>query len=266
MTRDRRRFTDRDVALVLKRATEIEERDLPGPGGGISVEDLREIAAEVGIPRVALERALATLDQRTGVGSWIAAAPLVQKSAYAVDGELSRDHIAHLMRIVDERAHGAGQITEALGSARWTRNDRLKDTLVSITPKDGETMLEVLEKSEPRLRRVFHAAPAIWTLIFAGPFVGALGLSTAGSLAVTGLAVTAAVGIGRGLWGMVSAASARRVRRLADALAAEAARPSPSSDETDHPAEPSADPRGLQRRGRGSRDRNLRKPDAISEG
>lgn len=124
-----RRFTDQEVALVLRRASELDEA---GPseasGGGLSLEDLRDIAREVGI---------------------------------------SPQAIARVVRIVDERADSAGSVTEALGSVRWTGSDRLRSTRVSITPAKGETVIEVVEKAEPRLRRIFYFVPAAWGVMLA---------------------------------------------------------------------------------------------------
>ena len=73
--RSTRRFTDREVALVLRAATEIDESEGSGTGaGGISLDDLREIAREVGISGPAIERAVAQLDRGGRVGaSWAGA-------------------------------------------------------------------------------------------------------------------------------------------------------------------------------------------------
>ena len=48
MSEGSRRFTDREVALVLKRASEIDEAEVAGAASGLSLHDLTEIAGEVG--------------------------------------------------------------------------------------------------------------------------------------------------------------------------------------------------------------------------
>ena len=62
MSDESRRFTDREVALVLKRASEFDDSSEVGPATGLSKGDLTEIAAEVGISPAAIDRAVATLD------------------------------------------------------------------------------------------------------------------------------------------------------------------------------------------------------------
>lgn len=223
MSDGHRRFTDREVALVLQRATELDDGDSATPAGatssrGLSLGDLTEIAREVGISPKAIERAVATLDGRGRVGPSLVGAPLARKAVRAVPAELDRDAIARVMAVVDDRTDSTGAITEALGSVRWTGRDRFKSTRVSVTPKDGETVIEVVEKAEPKMRRVIHLLPPAWALMIAGPFAAAYA-SMPMTIILAVLSVAVGLGIGRGVWSLVSAASERRVQRLAEELA-----------------------------------------------
>jgi hypothetical protein len=218
MSQQSRRFTDREVALVLKKATELDQ-DGQASGGALSLRDLEEIAAEVGISGTALERAVASLDRGRDIGAGLAGAPLVRKAAHAVPSALDHAAIARLIRVVDEHTDSAGSVSEALGSVRWTASDRFRSTRVSITPGDDETTIEVVEKASPRVRLLFHLLPAAWTLMLAGPLVGAFQLSGAALGGTVAGAVVAGVAVGRGAWSWMSDRSARRVRRLAEGLA-----------------------------------------------
>jgi hypothetical protein len=226
MSEQSRRYTDREVALVLRRATEIDEAAGPtaDPGGGLSLDDLKHIAREVGISPASIERAVATLDRSERLASRFGGAPSVRKAAHVVPTALDRDGVAALVSTVDDEADGTGAVTEALGSVRWTARDRFKSTRVSITARDGETAIEVVEKAEPRLRRIFNLLPAAWGPMLAAPWIA----SAAGDpLTMIGVGVGAALaGIvaGRAAWAVVSAASDRRVKRLAGTLADEASR------------------------------------------
>jgi hypothetical protein len=218
-----RRFTDQEVALVLRRASEIDDTEAAGPGSGLSLDDLRDIAREVGISPAAIDRAVAGLDRGRTLPPVLAGAPAVRKAAHAVPGELDREAIARLVRIVDERTDSAGTVSEALGSVRWTGSDRFRSTRVSITPARGETAIEVVEKAEPRMRRIFHLLPVAWGVMLAGPLAASLQPGTAGVFAIAGVGAIAGLGAGRAVWTALSTASARRVRRLAELLADEAA-------------------------------------------
>jgi hypothetical protein len=221
-----RRFTDQEVAVVLRTASEIDARDgaIVG-GGGLSLEDLREIAAEVGISPRAIERAVARLDSRARApGAWVGA-PLVRKAVRAVPGELDRESVARLVHLVDEHTTSAGAISEALGSVRWTTSDRLRSSLVTITPAHGETTIQVAEKTLPRIRRIFHLLPVAWAAMIAAPIIGASGITgPVGAAATLAGSAVMGVGIGRGVWNLLSVRSGQRVERLAAALSEEAAR------------------------------------------
>jgi hypothetical protein len=226
MSDDTRRFTDREVALVLRRATEIAEAsEQPGAAGsGLSLEDLRGIAREVGISPSAIDRAVAGLDRGPGLGTRLAGAPSVRKAARVVPVSLDQEAVAALVSLVDERADGTGAVTEALGSIRWTARDKFKSTRVSIRPGDGETAIDVVEKAEPRMRTIFHLLPAAWGMMLATPLVAAgPPAGMIGAIGIFGLSLLAGAGLGRAAWTLLSSASDRRVRRLAEAVAQKAA-------------------------------------------
>jgi hypothetical protein len=217
-----RRFTDREVAIVLKKASEIDDSAGSGAAGGLSLEDLTGIAKEVGISAEAIGRAIGDLDHNRRMGPAWAGAPLVRKAVHAVPGELNKEAVARLVRLVDERADTAGTISEALGSVRWTSSDRMRSNLVSITRERGETRIQVVEKAAPRIRRVFHFLPAAWGMMIATPIIGSIGIGVGGALVGVGLGIAVGAAAGRAAWTMLSASSARRVERLAGALAEEA--------------------------------------------
>jgi hypothetical protein len=217
-----RRYTDREVAVVLRRASEIEEAGGPGAGGALSRADLEEIAREVGISQEAIGRALAELEHRKEPGALVVGAPRVRRAARAVQGELNEDAMARLIRLVDERAESNGVISEALGSVRWTSSERFGSTQVSITPEAGETRIQVVEKSAARLKGALHGVPAAWGLIGAMGVAGGLGLAGAGAALLFVAGAGMGLGAGRLAWNLISARSARRVERLAAELSREA--------------------------------------------
>jgi hypothetical protein len=225
-----RRFTDREVAAVLRKAVEIDERRGREAGHALSREDLREIAREVGISPDAVDEAVRSLAKR-GPSPGLLAAPLTQRAVHDVPGELDRAELARLLRVVDERADGAGNATEALGAVRWTSEDTLSSLQISLTPEAGRTRIQVVEKTRPRLRRIMHLVPAAWGAMLAGAAVSALQPGTGGVVAMAALGVAGGLAAGRAAWTFVSARSRRKVAALARAVVQEAeltALPAPS--------------------------------------
>jgi len=217
-----RRFTDREVALVLRKASEIEETSGAAGGGGLSLRDLQDIGREVGISPAAIAQAAARLEGTGRRPALLRSAPLVRKTVHAVPGELNEEAVAGLVRLVDERADTTGSVSEALGSVRWTGRDRFWNLQVSVTPRDGETTIQVVEKAVPRLRRVMAVVPAAWGVILAMPAAAGLHLSAVPQLGVLALGAVAGAAVGRMVWGVLSARSEAKVSRLAADLTREA--------------------------------------------
>lgn len=227
-----RRFTDREVSVILRRAVEIDESrgGAERAAAGLSLDDLRQIAREVGISTEAVDRAVAGLGRGPVLAPVLTGAPVVRRAVRGVPGELSRDRIARLVQAIDERADHTGAISEALGSVRWTASDRLRSSLVTITPTGGETRIQVVEKTLPRVRRLFHLLPAAWGVMATAPVLGMVGAASGAAAAgVAALGLVVGVAAGRAAWTLFSADSARRVERLADDLAREAGEGAPAT-------------------------------------
>jgi hypothetical protein len=218
-----RRFTDREVALVLKKASEIGEREGSGSGGGLSLADLHEIAREVGISADAISEAVAGLARGSDRSALVRGSPLVRRSVHAVPGELSKEGIGRLVALIDEKTASAGTVAEALGSLRWTSSERFSSTQVSITPERGETTILVVEKATPQLRRILHLVPASWGLMLAGAVVAApSAMGAAQAVGIAGLGAIVGLGAGRAVWSYLSGRAGARVERLAADLSREA--------------------------------------------
>ena len=120
-----RRFTDREVALVLRKASEMDATTVPSGGAGLTLTQLQEIAGEVGISPELVQRAVAELD-RPGSAGLLAGGPLTRQALRAVPGELGREGQARLMQHLEAHADQVGQVTEALGGTQWTARDRFR--------------------------------------------------------------------------------------------------------------------------------------------
>jgi hypothetical protein len=231
-----RRFTDREVALVLRKASELDEAEGAGEGGGLSLHDLEQIAAEVGIAPSAVHRAVAQLDARP-MANPFARGQLVRQAVRAVEGELSRGSIAELMQHVDASSDQVGVVTDALGVVRWTAQDRFRTTQVAVSPSKGETRIRVIERVTGRFRRLATAVPTMTASALAAMFAGQLGPGTGTVVAVTALGGAVGALIGRFLWTHLSSESQTRVNRLASELSrnAEASLQIPDAARSDDP-------------------------------
>jgi hypothetical protein len=228
-----RRFTDKEVAIVLRKASELEDRAGEGGGSGLSLQDLEEIAAEVGISRDAIGKAVAHLDSRARRRNPLAGGPLTRRAIRVVPGEMDEASMARVIRHVDSSTDAVGSVTEALGSTRWTSADRFRALQVSLTPERGETTVQVVERTAARLRRLAHLVPASLGAALTAGSIGALNPSSGTVAALIAMGFAAGGFLGRLGWGWLSARSGERVERLATQLEREAAAEHERADEGD---------------------------------
>jgi hypothetical protein len=237
-----RRFTDQDVALILRRAVELDrESGQEARGRGLSLEDLQEIAVEVGVDPAMVSRAAEELGTRSVVRSLsLMGDPVVRRGVRAVPGTADEETLRELMRIVDREMPAQGTITEALGSVRWNSGDRFLSRQVSVEPTLKETLIRVEERFEERVRTMVHAIPSSYAG-FLGFIIGLEQLGGRGPGFALGLFSAASVfAIAGQVWNRVSRNSRARVEALVDELSAEAAKrlPEPGEETPKLPSDP----------------------------
>ena len=131
----------------------------------MSVEDLREIAAEVGIEPSLVTRAVEELESRGGLEPLtLLGPPAFRRETRAVPAELTREQIKELIRIMDRAIPSQGTVTEALDAVRWNSSGRRKSTLVAVEPGNGETILRVEEGYADHIRQICHFVPMAYGL------------------------------------------------------------------------------------------------------
>lgn len=229
-----RRFTDQDVALILRRAVDLDrESGRESRGRGLSLEDLREIAVEVGVDPAMVSRAAEELGTRSvGRSLSLMGDPVVRRGVRAVPGTADEETLRELMRIVDREMPAQGTVTEALGTVRWNSGGRFLSRQVSIEPTVKETLIRVEERFEQRARTLVHAIPSSYAG-FLGFIVGLEQLGgRAPGIALGLFSAAAAFAIAGQVWNRVSRNSRARVEALADELSSEASKrlPGPSEE------------------------------------
>ena len=203
-----RRFNDEEVALIIKRAAELQQTEqvAEDPAHSMSLEEVEQIAREAGIDARLIRRAAQGLDRPLDANRpspW-AGAPTRLVFERVVDGEIPVDAFEQLVNEI-RRTFGDNGVPSVLGrTLAWTsttaggrRNSRGRQIDVSIASRGGVTTIRV----EEELRNlagalfgglvggggggttgitmgigmgVFHSAPiaaAIWVAVAGGFFV-----------------------------------------------------------------------------------------------
>ena len=154
-----RRFTDQQVAIVLRTAAELQERDgVPAAvGKGLTQSQLEQIGAEAGIDGAAIRRAVARLDaNRESEGrSAFLGAPASVVAERVVDGEIGTEDFE---RFVVALRRITGQLGESTGVGRLFGWKGLYDDApceVSISSEAGVTTVRVRLSGENHIMGQF---------------------------------------------------------------------------------------------------------------
>jgi hypothetical protein len=220
-----RRYTDREVRLILKSAVELQQRAADGaePSGGLSLSELEQVAAEVGIDPTVVRRAAATLDARgdDDAGSRFLGGPTEILVERIVDRPLDDGDFEGLLGVVRGQSRHLGEASTVGRLFGWRgRLDGAKAE-VSVSPAGARSQVRVrLELDEPALGHFMLKG----ALLGVGGGLIATAVATA-ALGPVGVLLGGAVAGGGYLWARTgfrtgSARYRARAVELADALAA----------------------------------------------
>jgi len=211
------RFSDKEVALVLRRAAEIDAAG-PPPAGGMTVADIEAVATEAGIGADAVRRALAEIAVSEGEGGRTLIAPASRRTSLRVEGELSREQMERLVREIEDQAGRPGAVTEALGTVRWTASEGTWTAQVAVSTADGETRIAVHERVADSVRAMHHVLPSLWGGMLGIVLSASADMAALAILAVSAVSIGAGFGIGRAIFNWRSRRSGDRVDKLAQHL------------------------------------------------
>lgn len=233
---DEQRFTEEEVRAILARAVDLERTGTASPdvAGSVSLTELKDVASEAGIDEALVEAAATHLLARrpSNPSKWLGPGPSTAATRL-LNVKLSPQDAGLLFRIVEEKSHRRGLVTEALGRVTWVSQQAQLTTAVSVSDQKGRARIDVEGSYPNQMRSLLQLIP------------GAMGLTAAVSLAapvgLVGAALVAAalgggavgVAVGRGIWEVVAKSTTRATRKLADDIAAAALELGDSFPESD---------------------------------
>ncbi|HYD51259.1 MAG TPA: serine/threonine-protein kinase [Gemmatimonadaceae bacterium] len=241
------RFSDSEAMRVFDRAARLEQgtrsevaplpapRPAPTASSGYDVETVRNAAREAGIPIEHIDRAIAertrrstavgTLVDRSRPSSFWTGAPLALTYEIAVEGEMSErdfDRVAETIRLT---LGETGMVTAVGRSLTWSSTDQNRKTSVSVSVRDGRTVVFVGEKLTSMVGGVFGGIMGGFGGGVGGAVFGAVMSATQGNPAI-GLpawlgVVASSWGIARFTYGRVVRSRRESLRGLGEQIAAE---------------------------------------------
>ncbi len=139
-------YTDKEISAVLKRAAELQRTQGPKANAGLSLEELEQVAAEVGIdPDFVKAAALELEEGRTDQSYHVWGAPTTLELERIVEGEMTDEKWEEAVGEI-RRIFGAAGETGQLGRTReWILRDQTGERIhLTVSPQDGKTEIRLV--------------------------------------------------------------------------------------------------------------------------
>ena len=146
MSEEDRRYSESEFALILRRAFEIEERRTGGElRDGLTLQDIRAVASEMGLHPASVERAAALLPAAAeGTLARVFGGPSLYQMEYTATGEISKVGLPRVVDAIRRVTGHQGNVTEVLGSLEWQTVAEVSQIHVTVSPREGQTAVRVL--------------------------------------------------------------------------------------------------------------------------
>lgn len=238
-----RRFSDDEVARILRTAAELQERSAvatrAGGGGALSLEDLRQVAAEVGIEPRFVEMAADRLHHPVeGEESPLAGAPYAWTLHRTVPGEVREEDRDWIVRAIRGVLGQKGEVEDVYGRMEWSFDDGLGPIMVGLSSRDGVTEIDVSARRGGEVGMI-HGLGVPFGGLAGGGLIGGLLLGMSGPMILLPMAAMSVVSYGgaRWLWKRTGPRWEAKLERLADTVAAAAAEVAVATDQGQGPVE-----------------------------
>lgn len=218
-----RRFSEDEVALILRKAT---ETSVSSPSGGtaegLTLEDLKGIGREVGIDPAAIEAAArhvaVTRVQGTGGFFGVSLAPRYEAT---LNGEIPPEKLSEAVAAVRRAMGRQGVVHAEFGGLEWHARDMFGGRYVSLQPSGGRTHVRVFGnfRDAAFLSATLGGIPVgALSAAIVGATLKVLGLSALLGVGTLPVGIVAGVAGARLLWRRLVSRETRALERTASEL------------------------------------------------
>ncbi len=152
-----RRFNEKEVALIIKRASELQTETTVESNTGMSLAELEQVAREAGLDPELVRRAAADLDTRVTdqTPNRFLGAPTVLRLERTIDGEVPADEYEPMVLEMQRVLGGVGTASTLGRTLQFSMTGRHRhhatgrDVQVTVTPRNGRTTIRIEETLGP---------------------------------------------------------------------------------------------------------------------
>ena len=223
MTADRDpevRYSEREMALILKRAADLEGREAANSLARYTLADIQEIAAGAGIDAATVTAAAAEL-RRPAQTNWLLGGPTRFRAERRAPVTVPPTAFGELVETIRLQTSLQGDSSQVFDGLEWRGRDMSGAVFVTISPRERETRVTVVAArgDEAFFAGAAGFGAAIATTVASIPLLvsaGAPPLVVSVTTAVA--AATALVATTRAIWRRRAGRWTRRTTEIADAI------------------------------------------------
>jgi hypothetical protein len=226
-----RRFNEKEVALIIKRASELQQMESTAESStGMSLVELEQVAREAGLDPALVRRAAVDLDTRVtdqAPNRW-AGAPTLLRLERTIEGEVPADEYEPMVLEIQRVLGGVGSASilgrtlqfSMTGFGRRHASERAVQ--VTVTPRNGRTTIRVEEPLGPLAGALFGGVMGGMGGGLTGPAIAVGAAAFHSAILATGFAGAAIGGsylLARTIYGRVVRRRGDRLQELMSRLA-----------------------------------------------
>lgn len=217
---DERKFTDREVREILKKAVEKTPSRALTKGEGISLADLRSIGEEVGIDPDRVEDAARAVALGGAERSFsILGLPRILNFARKVKGEMDPADVPEALSLIRKTMGQQGEADEIMGSLEWSSKGEAGERYVILSSKDGTTSITSSANLTQLAIVSYLPAGIVSFILSAAGFITAANNGNPPTMILSLLMVPAVLTIIRTILGKVGASESAKLQKVVDDLA-----------------------------------------------
>ena len=192
-----RRFNEKEVALIIKRASELQQNEATTESNtGMSLAELEQVAREAGLDPALVRRAAADLDTRVTdqEPNRVLGAPSVLRLERTIDGEVPVEEyepmVLEMQRLLGgvSTASTIGRTLQFSLAGRNQHHASGREVQVTITPRNGRTTIRIEERLGPLAGGLFGGVMGGMGGGLMGPGIALGAAAFHSAIAATGLA------------------------------------------------------------------------------
>ena len=232
-SRDRRRYSDREMALILKKAATLQEQgpDAVAQEQSHTLTELERVAIEVGIdPRYVAEAAAAVDAESSTKRAPLLGAPTTYQVGRIIEGEVPETEFSEMLDAIRKITRRQGEVSRVLGAFEWKSGGPSGETYVSIAPRNGKTSIRIGGRYGAGAGFVYCATGVIGAALLVGTAVSRGSPIDLGTLAAVAAGSYLAA---RTAWQVVAGKAERRLRKVLEEVTLTVVRVARSDAEKD---------------------------------